>query len=57
MSIKNYCNSDIFVLQLKQAGDNMKKLIIIGYDGTIADTSPGILYCMNTTGRTRSSTR
>ncbi|MER2080565.1 MAG: HAD family hydrolase [Ruminococcus sp.] len=27
----------------------MKKLIIIGYDGTIADTSPGILYCMNTT--------
>ena len=49
MSIKNYCNSDIFVLQLKQAGDNMKKLIIIGYDGTIADTSPGILYCMNTT--------
>ena len=46
MSIKNYCNSDIFVLQLKQAGDNMKKLIIIGYDGTIADTSPGILYCM-----------
>ena len=51
MSIKNYCNSDIFVLQLKQAGDNMKKLIIIGYDGTIADTSPGILW------RTRSSTR
>ena len=27
----------------------MKKLIIIGYDGTIDDTSPGILYCMNTT--------
>ena len=27
----------------------MKKLIIIGFDGTIADTSPGILYCMNTT--------
>ena len=27
----------------------VKKLIIIGYDGTIADTSPGILYCMNTT--------
>ena len=27
----------------------MTKLIIIGYDGTIADTSPGILYCMNTT--------
>lgn len=30
----------------------MKKLIIIGYDGTIADTSPGILYCMNTTATT-----
>ena len=27
----------------------MKKLIITGFDGTIADTSPGILYCMNTT--------
>ena len=27
----------------------MKKLIVIGFDGTIADTSPGILYCMNTT--------
>lgn len=32
-----------------RVGDTMKKLIIIGYDGTIADTSPGILYCMNTT--------
>ncbi len=30
----------------------MKKLIIIGFDGTIADTSPGILYCMNTTAIT-----
>ncbi len=30
-------------------GDNMKKLIIFGFDGTIADTSPGILYCFNTT--------
>ena len=30
----------------------MKKLIIIGFDGTIADTSPGILYCMNTTATT-----
>lgn len=27
----------------------MKKLIIFGFDGTIADTSPGILYCFNTT--------
>lgn len=27
----------------------MKKLVILGFDGTIADTSPGILYCMNTT--------
>ena len=27
----------------------MKKLIIIGFDGTVADTSPGILYCMNAT--------
>ena len=27
----------------------MKKLIIFGFDGTIADTSPGIIYCMNTT--------
>ena len=27
----------------------MKRLIIIGFDGTIADTAPGILYCMNTT--------
>lgn len=25
----------------------MKKLIIFGLDGTIADTSPGILYCFN----------
>lgn len=30
-------------------GDNMKKLVIFGFDGTIADTSPGILYCFNTT--------
>ena len=30
-------------------GDFMKKLVIIGFDGTIADTAPGILYCMNTT--------
>ena len=27
----------------------MKKLVILGFDGTIADTAPGILYCMNTT--------
>ena len=27
----------------------MKKLVIIGFDGTIADTAPGILYWMNTT--------
>ncbi len=27
----------------------MKKLVIFGFDGTIADTSPGILYCFNTT--------
>ena len=27
----------------------MKRLIIIGFDGTIANTAPGILYCMNTT--------
>ena len=27
----------------------MKKLIIFGLDGTIADTSPGILYCVNNT--------
>lgn len=26
----------------------MKKLVILGFDGTIADTSPGILYCFNT---------
>lgn len=30
-------------------GDYMKKLIIFGFDGTLADTSPGILYCFNTT--------
>ncbi len=30
-------------------GDAMKKLVIFGFDGTIADTSPGILYCFNTT--------
>lgn len=33
-------------------GDIMKKLVIFGFDGTIADTSPGILYCMNTTAIT-----
>ena len=27
----------------------MKKLIIFDYDGTLADTSPGIQYCYNTT--------
>lgn len=27
----------------------MKKLVIFGFDGTIADTSPGILHCFNTT--------
>lgn len=27
----------------------MKKLIVFGFDGTIADTSPGIIYCFNTT--------
>ncbi len=30
-------------------GDNMKKLIIFGFEGTIADTTPGALYCFNTT--------
>lgn len=30
-------------------GDTMKKLIIFGFDGTLADTSPGILHCYNTT--------
>ncbi len=30
-------------------GDFMKKLVIFGFDGTLADTSPGILYCLNTT--------
>ena len=34
---------------MTQTGDCMKKLVIIGFDGTIADTAPGILYCMNTT--------
>lgn len=29
----------------------MKKLIIFGFDGTLADTSPGILHCFNTTAR------
>lgn len=27
----------------------MKKLVIFGFDGTLADTAPGILYCFNTT--------
>ncbi len=27
----------------------MKKLIIFGFDGTLADTSPGVLHCFNTT--------
>ena len=27
----------------------MKKLIIFGFEGTSADTSPGTLYCFNTT--------
>lgn len=27
----------------------MKKLVILGFDGTIADTTPGIIYCCNTT--------
>ena len=27
----------------------MKKLVILGFDGTLADTSPGMLYCFNTT--------
>lgn len=27
----------------------MKKLVILGFDGTFADTSPGIMYCFNTT--------
>ncbi len=27
----------------------MKRLIIFGFDGTLADTSPGILHCFNTT--------
>ncbi len=31
------------------SGDIMKKLVIFGFDGTLADTSPGILYCFNTT--------
>ncbi len=26
----------------------MKKLVILGFDGTIADTTPGTLYCLNT---------
>ena len=35
--------------QVQTGCDYMKKLIIIGFDGTIANTAPGILYCMNTT--------
>ncbi len=27
----------------------MKKLVIFGFEGTIADTTPGVLYCFNTT--------
>ena len=27
----------------------MKKLVVFGFDGTLADTAPGILYCFNTT--------
>ena len=27
----------------------MKKLVIFGFDGTLADTAPGILNCFNTT--------
>lgn len=30
-------------------GDVMKKLIIFGFDGTIANTLPGMLYCFNRT--------
>ena len=26
----------------------MKKLVVFGFDGTLADTAPGILYCFNT---------
>lgn len=37
-----------FILCLRY-GDIMKKLIIFGFDGTLADTSPGILHCFNTT--------
>ena len=34
---------------MSRGDDELKKLVIIGFDGTIADTSPGILYCMNMT--------
>ncbi len=30
----------------------MKKLVIFGFEGTLADTSPGVLYCLNTTALT-----
>ena len=38
-----------FKYHLDSCADCMTKLIINGFDGTIADTAPGILYCMNTT--------
>ena len=30
----------------------MKKLVIFGFEGTLADTSPGVLYCLNRTALT-----
>jgi phosphoglycolate phosphatase len=33
-------------------GVNMKKLVIFGFEGTLADTSPGVLYCLNRTALT-----
>ena len=36
-------------LSICRLGGFMKKLVVFGFDGTLADTAPGILYCFNTT--------
>ena len=49
MQDKDFCKKLFMNLSICRLGGFMKKLVIFGFDGTLADTAPGILYCFNTT--------
>ena len=49
MQDKDFCKKLFMNLSICRLGGFMKKFFVFGFDGTLADTAPGILYCFNTT--------